>query len=151
MNALDIELAVVQYINPRTKLIVPNVSWGFGVHECDLLVITDKNYLYEIEIKISKSDLLADKKKKHTHHDSRIKRLYFAIPIELKDCVPYIPEHAGVFFVRFNGSRHICSLHRKAKDKSEYTVTAEDKYKLARLGAMRIWALKQKIQKIKRN
>ena len=64
MKAIDIELAVSNYLNPRTNLIVPNVHWGMCLHECDLLVITRSGYAWEVEIKVSRVDLIKNKEKK---------------------------------------------------------------------------------------
>jgi len=55
------------------KIIVPNavMSWG----ECDLLTMTKAGYLREYEIKLSKADFLADRKKRH---DVRIEGARFS-------------------------------------------------------------------------
>ena len=47
----------MNFFNYRANLIVPNISWGLGLHECDLLVLTSSGYATEIEIKVSKADL----------------------------------------------------------------------------------------------
>lgn len=86
--------------NYRRNTIVPNASYGIGVHECDVLVANAIGYCTEIEIKRSRSDLLADFKKKHTHDSVKIKYLYFAIPEELYDgCWKDIPFNAGIITV----------------------------------------------------
>ncbi|MCK5450226.1 MAG: MmcB family DNA repair protein [Candidatus Omnitrophica bacterium] len=155
LSALDIELAVVEFFNPRQNLIVPNVWWSYFKHECDLLVLTKSNYAYEIEIKTTLSDLKKDLLKKHGHYDHKIKRLYFAIPESLEKHIVHIPERAGVLAVKprqgrtFSGEKIIythLSVLRKAKDTSKYKFSNEDRYNLARLGTMRVWKLKQKLQ-----
>jgi len=65
LKTSDIEFAVAKYFNFRKNLIVPNVSWGFNIHECDLLIVRKSGYAIEVEIKISKSDFKADFKKIH--------------------------------------------------------------------------------------
>ena len=50
-SLIKMEIAIARSWNYRRHLIVPNVSWGFGVHECDLLVISPSGYATEIEIK----------------------------------------------------------------------------------------------------
>ena len=99
LKAIDIELAVSGYLNPRQNLIVPNVHWGLGIHECDLLVITQAGYAWEIEIKVSKADLIKDGKKRHGHIDFRIKELWFAIPKYLEPHIEHVPKHAGIIVV----------------------------------------------------
>lgn len=60
-NTQDMELAVTGLLNFRVYTIVPNVSWGLGLgHECDLLALDQQRRFTEIEIKISKSDLVRD-------------------------------------------------------------------------------------------
>ena len=88
LTTTDMELALTTMPNRRTKsyidirreLVVPNVHWGADVHECDLFLLSKSGYAIEIEIKISKADLIQDSKKKHGHVNYKIKQLYFAIP-----------------------------------------------------------------------
>ena len=86
MKTIDVEIAIMQMYGVRKNIIVPNCSWGIkreGVgelHECDLLILSKDNYATEIEIKISKQDLLKDKDKPHAHDSDFIKRLFFAVP-----------------------------------------------------------------------
>lgn len=145
LKAIDIEIAVVKYFNPRVNLIVPNISWGMFIHECDLLLITKNNYAYEIEIKVSRSDLKKDLEKMHCHKSNKIKKLYFAIPDYMLDAVEFIPERAGIITVS-QGMR--CHMVRDAKINSDYKFSDADKFQVARLGAMRIWGLKEKIIKL---
>lgn len=148
----EMEIALARHFDYRQNLIVPNVSWGLflnrqHLHECDLLVLTKSNYLWEVEIKVTKADLLADKKKAHGHHNINIKRLYFAIPEYLGDSIEHIPERAGIITVRraADDRRFICRQIRAAKNDRGYQLTDEERYKVARLGALRIWDLKQKL------
>lgn len=153
----EMECAVANFLNYRSNLIVPNVHWGMALHECDLLVVTKAGYAWEIEIKISKADLKKDAEKSHEHRDARIKHLYFAIPDYLEDCIDLIPERAGVIVVttgelqvtHYEGRKHVwprrCRTVRKAEvNKAARPFSEADRYKVARLGALRIWRLKQK-------
>jgi len=149
MKIIDIELAITKYFNSRQNIIVPNVSWGFNIHECDLLLMTPARYLYEIEIKTSKQDLIKDKEKKHGHYSPIIKKLYFAIPEKLKDCIGHIPDRAGVIIVRKAPTYNYCREIRKAQiNKQALALTDNEAFQIARLGALRIWALKKKIKNI---
>lgn len=60
LTCLDIELATASHFDSRANLIVPNISWGMGLdHEIDLAIVNPKSgYMREVEIKISKSDLV---------------------------------------------------------------------------------------------
>lgn len=145
----EIELELSLYFDYRRNLVIPNVSWGFNIHECDLLVLTGSNYLYEVEIKVSKSDLVKDGKKRHGHIDrrNRIRKLYFAIPSKLARYIEYIPMRAGIIVVTTKGR---CYLIKKPLiNKDAVKITADDRYTLARLGALRIWKLKRKLLKLK--
>jgi len=99
VKTIEMEIAVANHFNARQNLIVPNVSWGFCIHECDLLIVTKAGYLYEVEIKVSRGDLKNDMKKQHNHYDSRIKNLYFAIPKKLEKDIEFIPKEAGIMLV----------------------------------------------------
>jgi len=150
MKTIEMELAVSAYFNPRQNLSIPNVSWGFNIHECDLLILTKTRYLYEIEIKVSRSDLIKDKEKRHNHQNNKIKRFYFAIPEEMEKDIEHIPERAGILIVyKAKNGRICCKKLRESKINTLSTpVNDDDAYKLARLGALRIWALKKRILKI---
>jgi len=153
MKCTDIELELVNYFNPRSSLIIPNVAWGFNIHECDLIVVSTAGFITEVEIKISKADIKADLKKRHKHFDTRIKRLFFAIPYYLEDCADLIPEDAGILTI---GDREgkpwdwkAVVMTRRPKDKSIYKCTTEDRRTLARLGTLRMWSLKKELKEQK--
>ncbi len=148
LSTLDMELLVGQFLNPRINLIIPNVSWGFCIHECDLLCVTKNRYLWEVEIKISKSDLIKDKGKRHNHKNNKIKRLYFAIPDYLQSEIEHIPEPAGIIVVNTQNEYLYVKKIREAKQCGQYRITEREYIKLMHLGAMRIWGLKAKLQRL---
>lgn len=139
MTTNEIENALARYFNPRVNIIVPRVSWGFFIHECDLLLITKNGYAYEIEIKISRQDLIRDKEKRHQHNSKRIKKLYFAIPEGLLPHISEIPERAGIIVVNEIGH---CKRVREAQVMNNYKFSDREKFMVARLGTMRFWSLK---------
>jgi hypothetical protein len=164
LTTAEVELAVVHYFDPRENLIIPNISWGFDIHECDLVVLRPSKYMYEVEIKASKQDLKADLTKPHQHKDDRIKRLYFAVPAELRDAALQLaPERAGLITVR---PTVIAEIHhgklitkveirghlvREAQDNPDSRKLTDDEIMdLARLGILRIFPLKKKILQLKR-
>lgn len=160
MNAKEVELAVVNYFGARQNLIVPNVSFGFGLHyEADLIVVSKTGYAKEIEIKVSRADLIKDKQKKHNHNGYKIKELYFAIPEKLTKDIEHIPERAGIFICKKieygNPERagikmfYKAELLRPAVKNDCGPLTLKDRYTLARLGTLRIWNLKRKILKMR--
>lgn len=140
------EIAMMQFFDVRQNIIVPNVSWGVAnLHECDLLVLSDSNYAAEIEIKISKSDLLNDKLKTHGHIHNHIARFFFAVPEELKDvALDVIPDRAGLYILK--SIQHRPKLIKKCKRNPEAVRwSADERLKLAHLGTMRILNLKRKL------
>ena len=150
IKTIDMEIAVARYINFSQHLIVPNVSFGMGFrHELDMLVLTNSGYLWEVEIKVSLADLKKDKDKWHGHHSSMIKDFYFAIPSCLVPHTAHIPERAGILVVSRNASGRIyCSKIRKPKtNRAAPQMTDRQRYKLARLGVIRLWTVKKKLRK----
>jgi len=166
LTAQDIEIAVAKHFGSRLNLIVPNVSWGWGLaHEADMIVLRPSGICDEVEIKVTAADIRADMKKRVGHWESRrIARVWFAVPSDLA-CNPDIPSAAGILSVlRGTQSRdsegrwawrpwkhgdthwhdHVTVI-RPAKLRTKETrmvVTPEQRIKLAELGAMRIWDLK---------
>lgn len=145
MKAKDIEIAVSKYFGPRKNIILPNISWGIGLkHECDLLIVTKSGYAYEVEIKVSRQDLLKDLKKPHKHEHFKLKKLFFAIPEYLKKDIESIPECAGILIIDENMR---VELIRKAKTKGNYKFNETDFFNLARLGGLRVLNLNKKLNK----
>ena len=146
LKSIDVECAVSKYFNPRVNLIVPNVWWGMGLnYEIDMLVVTPANYCYEVEVKVSNSDIKADLKKWNAHNGRFIKRLYFAIPDYLN--TKHIPERAGILTVYSRNNRLCCKCTRDPEINGVVAkITDKDRYKIARLGALRIWSLKRKLR-----
>jgi len=148
LTTIEIEVRVATFFGYRECIVVPNISWGINLHECDLLVVRKSGYGIEIEIKVSKSDLKADAKKGHQHFDrlDRLSELYFAIPDYMKDCVEYIPERAGILILhRSEWGVEIQTLRKAVINKNRRKFTDQEMLKIAHLGTMRIWNLKRQI------
>lgn len=112
MNTSEMEKLIYWYFEKNSLVIVPKVSsnnWWLDTeadpviwknivnHECDMLIVSKNQYLTEVEIKISLSDLKADFKKEHQHKDENIKNFYYAFPEEMKEkAIKLIPEEAGI-------------------------------------------------------
>ena len=156
MKTLDIEIKMMQHLNIRQNIIVPNVSWGMYIggkimHECDLLMLSSSGYATEIEIKVSKSDLLKDDEKRHKHKHHCITQLYFAVPLKLKDvALNCIPERAGLYTLekrKSDGCIFVKKEKKAIRRNPAIKWTDEDRFQLARLGTMRILGLKKKLNK----
>ena len=143
----EIECAIAKYFGTRQNIIVPNISYGFDCHECDLFILKKSGYATEVEIKRSKSDLKADYKKKHQHKDNRVSELYFAIPSNLySECKDLVPEDAGILTVdKYKGNVVVWTERKPKWNKEARKLTEQEHYTIARLGAMRIWNLKKKL------
>lgn len=150
LTAEDIEIAVARHFGVRQNIIVPNVSWGIGLHECDLLILTKAGYLIEVEIKASKGDVARDRRKLHNHKSYKIKALYFAIPKELfrDDVICLIPQNAGIISVTMVSDKpqYRCSVEREPVPNEECVkLCCDEQFQVARLGAIRVWGLKAKL------
>jgi len=94
-------------------IIVPN-CFVFGANESDMISITSTGYLWEWEIKRTRSDLYADKRKdRHKHYSgeyggdlppdepvAKPNRFYYVIPDGVVDeGLKAIPDYAGLMVV----------------------------------------------------
>lgn len=117
----NIEASLSMYLYEKNHSPITTHFTGYGIGECDVLSISKSNYIYEYEIKISKSDFKADfKKDKHRlmiegkgskerlikENNQMIKDtwyltpnyFYFVLPIDLIK-VEDIPEYAGLIYI----------------------------------------------------
>jgi len=158
ISTIEIECEIAKYFGIRKNIIVPNISWGLsGMHECDIFIIKPTGFAVEVEIKISKSDLLADFKKDHNHIDrkNRICEFYYAMPKDLYEkCKDLIPEGAGIISTEWYYNAyymkwvlHTTTQRGATRIKGAKRLTDAEQLKVAKLGTMRIWTLKAKIIK----
>lgn len=165
------EIALMQYFNITKNLVVPNVTNMSGLvgFETDLLVLSKSGYATGVEIKVSKSDLKNDLKKRHIKslndnirpwnksakefYFEPYKYFYYAVPeYLLEDAKKQIPEFSGLLIARRSitsyGQPYISITPKKQSDELFRTKwTKDEQYKLARLGAMRILKYKYKLLK----
>jgi hypothetical protein len=149
-TAAEIEHRIADYFDPRRNIVVPNVWWGWGLnHECDLVVLTNSGYAYEVEIKVSRADLRADLKKRHGHSDwnGKLRRIYFAVPERLSDyALKLIPKPAGLLMVGQGIDRLaglVCKLREADINPGARRLNPDERFKLAKLGTMRVWTRKR--------
>ena len=135
----EVERVVGNFFRPRQNIVVPNVSWGLFVHECDLFVLTKNGYGIEVEIKVSRADLIKDRTKSHGHNNIKIKKLFFAIPEKLNqpDTIAHIPERAGIIVVDKRGH---CKIIKAAAIRADAIKMDDSKRTvLLRLAYLRYW------------
>jgi len=158
LTCLDMEVALAAWIGPRSHVIVPNVSWGLMLtHECDILSLSRAGYATEIEIKITKSDLIRDKLKRSGHRSGGhwspiIRYLYFAMPDTMSACIEHVPQEAGVLLVDSSGRDDVSRvqvLRRPRHNPRAKPFTPAQRLKLAELGTMRIWRLKEQLRRVR--
>ena len=64
----NIESALVMYLYQKSHSPITTKFTGMGLQECDVISVSKSDYIYEYEIKISKSDFKKDFiKEKHNH------------------------------------------------------------------------------------
>lgn len=102
--------------------------------ESDYLCFTKTGYAYECEIKISRNDFLADKKKHHKHLilEGKMKESSYRCPNYFYYAVPEnmiteeeVPDYAGLLYIRYWGKGcGDCYIKKKAPkicdDKQNY-------------------------------
>ncbi len=150
-----IEVGLSKFFDSRRNVIVPKVSWGLLTHEADLLILSRSGYLTEIEIKRSWTDFLADFRKNHTHDDPKISWRYYAVPESiLSKCTAKLNEVDpfrtwGLISYRdWDGEcmpKIVFQPWNITKHDATKKLTSEEQFTLARLGAMRVWNLKEKL------
>lgn len=149
-TAEEIEIAVAHWFGTRKHVIVPNISWSMLSYECDMMVLFPNGYAAEVEIKVSRSDLMRDKKKGHNHNSNLMRYLYFAIPEKLSEkcIIADFPERAGILVVTkpLRGAlvygNNVELLRPPQENLFARKLTDEEKFNLARLGVLRMWNLK---------
>ena len=139
MTTKDISFAVASEFDYIKNIIIPNVFIS-PQHECDLLIITKAGYCTEVEIKVSKADMIKDLSKPHNHNNEKLKFLYYAFSIEIfEECKNFVPEHAGLIKVVDNKGYFKAIFERNAIQKPCKKLTTEEILSLARLGCIRNW------------
>ena len=152
MNVQEIELALTGWFGVQRYVMIPNLSYALLPYECDLAILTTSGYLYEIEIKVSKSDMIRDSKKHKWRNDyynssgNLIRKMWFAIPFYLERDIEYIPDIAGILIVdnpeRSRLFGEIREIRKPKINKLSHRLTAQQQFRFARCGVFRMWNLK---------
>ena len=124
----------------NNALFIPNVYWDLS-HEADVLIMSHSGYLTEVEIKISKSDMLQEfKKRKYIIEKQyrKIKYYYVAFPdFLLPTANRMFPKNVG-FLVYDNEDKKLYKI-RNSSIMNNYKLSINEKYDLARLLQYRVW------------
>lgn len=141
---------------------LPNCTWTGD--EIDLLVVTMNRRIIDVEIKVSRADLKADKHKgKWWHQDwatvvngvrvtppkvakpwpTKVWKHYYAMPEEIwrEDLLEHIQPVSGVLLVygKKLGSEHVRCVKRAKPNNPSATLTDEQVMRIARLTSLRMW------------
>ena len=119
-----------------SEISVSNVFFfgRFGKIESDIIAVSKTGYLIEYEVKISRSDFLADRRKGKwkeyaTHYNTAPKSFYYVVPegIVKKEELPFF---AGLIEFRENEGKYIFTTIVKPKTLNRLKTTKEQKYSL---------------------
>lgn len=161
MTTLEMEVKLMEHFRYEQNYVIPNLTRMSGVvgFETDILSMTKSGYATGVEIKISKSDLKNDLKKKHwvlynKHFKmgnpeayrrkffGKLKYFYYATPPELiEDVENQVPDWCGILTV---GERGRIVEHRKPSFLYKYKYSQKEINNILRLGTMRIFSMKKK-------
>lgn len=153
LTTADMEIALTHRdespVSAFRNLVVINRCTRFFGHEIDLLAVSPRFYASEVEIKVSKSDFLADFKKKTTHKSRYIKRFYYAVPYDMEQYAKErLPEDAGLIVVEPRkpfGYVRIAVYPNNNNDAEK--VPEKTVSELQRLMAMRYWSRQRALRK----
>lgn len=146
ISAVEIEVALAEFLDYRKNIIVPRVERGAGLHECDLLMLRPTGYATEFEIKISKGDLMKDLKKDHHKEiNPKIKEFFYALPMNLvSTALSVLPKSVGVIgVIRKGGGELECKEIRPSEHNKAVKWETDEAYQLMRLAQMRTWKLRK--------
>ncbi len=150
MTANEVEICVARHFGWRQNIIVPNISWGFGLrYEADMVILRPSGWAMEVEIKVARSDIAADLKKHCFHNSNMFRQLWFALPEEISDDYR-IPQNAGILAMVKHDWKHAVTRFAKVVRPAKLNplarkLTNDETKKLLELGVMRIWSLKEHI------
>lgn len=122
MNAKDIQQAICKREVLFRNLVCENIEHFHGEH--DVLAINKKNITTEYEVKVSRSDFFADKKKNKWKQfeisDHKPNRIYFVCP-RLMIAPSEIPAFAGLMYYdagRLHLIKNAPLIHKLKSDES---------------------------------
>lgn len=160
MRTIDLELAIMREFKFTKNIIVPNVTNMMRVvpFETDMLVVTKSGYATGFEIKVSKSDLKADLRKKHLtrindplkgrewfeKYYGKFKHFYYVVPEHLLDeAIKIVPQSLGIYYLASWGRLE----NYRDRTLFNYKWSEAEMVNLMRLGTMRIYSLKRSLAK----
>lgn len=147
MKTFEAELALSNFFYKKGSEAVISKTNFLG-YEADILATTKSWYLTEVEIKISKSDFMADFKKYHKHDSKLTKYLYYAVTSNLVELAKeMLDSNVGVLEIfqppyLKRGLR--VKVVRDAQIRVNKPLNEKQVINLYRLGCYKEWGFKQK-------
>ena len=167
MKVKDIQLAFYQKTFQRYEIVAPNIYLDWQFNEMDLMGLRRSGYTDEIEIKVSRSDYLADFKKtvkvksqyqcvindsySHSGYFDKLKHeaikegmphcnyFSFLMPEELADKCD-IPDYAGLYICRVDNAGRLRVFEKKtAPLLHRRKISERKKYEIGRKMVYRYW------------
>lgn len=152
--------------------VVPNIFLPGFRNESDLVSITRTRYLWEYEIKITKTDFYADRRKDRHHNypdptfpnHKKANRFWYVMPGTIKDGeyetlikADLVPPYAGLIMVYEEKGTHIprgeqtiwAKEIKRAPLLHKDTVTIDQVMKIADVARWRMWDMRLKMDYIK--
>jgi len=154
----------IQTFQAKSLVMVPRCNWTGN--ECDLLIVTNDLRIIDVEIKISRQDFKADRKKEKWFHSwdwkidgpwsnkrkrprrlpSKIWKHYFAIPREVwsEDLIEFLPSKDCGVITLWKSERSdgliVCNVVKRAiPSKTAEKISAQSAVAIARLASLRMW------------
>lgn len=143
----QVEISLMHWCDIRRNVVVDRIKHinGLFAFEADMLMVRPSGYMIGFEIKVSKADFNADKKKSHFNNPVRYEKFrhyYYVVADNIVDhALNNIPEFCGLMSVGSDGRLHVV---KQPPIISDYKLTTEQQFAVARLGAMRILGYKIK-------
>lgn len=110
VTANEIQRNLLDLVKGSYDVVLPNFYYGH--HECDVFRITQTDYVFEYEIKVSRADFFNDFKKEcHGNKHENLKtasgewcpnRFFFVVPKGLVK-VTEVPDYAGLIYYNKSG------------------------------------------------
>lgn len=149
IKTVEMELAVANFMYKKGAEAVISKT-KFLRYEADILSVTKSHYLTEVELKVSKSDFMADFKKRHNHGSKLTKYLYYAVPSELVElALDKLDSGVGVLEVfqpKWLKKGLRVNIRRVPHIRSNKPLTDKQIIDLYRLGCYKEWGFKGKIK-----
>lgn len=143
MNEDLILSALAGYFDYARNHVFPRVH--FYQWESDMLVVTASRRVWEIEVKISRSDWLVDRNKSKFKHPffGRIGRFWYAVPEEVleKGIPDFVDARTGILALKLHNGTIMVRLVRKAGTRSKHQMTDKGMTRLYRSTYFRFWSM----------